>query len=328
MKIISNGQELHFHTRGLAGPDGNPIGTVISYMGFTAPKDYLVCDGAIYSIASYPDLSNFIQEQFGTKNYFGGDGVDTFAIPDMRNLFLRGYHGNTAETLSGNVGERQDGTSHPHIMSGNQLDESFAIYGEALNASNVYNAATNTDTAVYAKQTGLIRPASTSNVSHSDIHLFRYTSRPVNMAVLYCIKAVESVPYENAYSTEENLIGRWIDGKPLYRKVLSGTLVSEVTNILIDTQGFEYKFLNGSLLSDTSVLPINYYTGPEKYWCHSYIDVSSSMVTIEAASAYINKKYVIELLYTKAEGSSSVMVSSIPESMSAPVSSTKIVDEI
>lgn len=34
---------------GPAGPDGNPIGTIISYMGLTAPKDYLNCDGSIYN---------------------------------------------------------------------------------------------------------------------------------------------------------------------------------------------------------------------------------------------------------------------------------------
>jgi len=43
------------------------------------------------------------------------------------------------------------------------------------------------------------------------------------MAVLYCIKAVESVPAENVYSTEETRIGTWIDGKPLYRKTINVT---------------------------------------------------------------------------------------------------------
>lgn len=60
-----------------------------------------------------------------------------------------------------------------------------------------------------------------------------YTARPVNMAVLYCIKAVESVP-ENSYSTDEVRIGTWIDGKPIYRKTTvsavpggNGTIVAE-----------------------------------------------------------------------------------------------------
>lgn len=32
---------------------------------------------------------------------------------------------------------------------------------------------------------------------------------------------------ENVYSTEETVCGRWIDGKPIYRKVISGKLVEE-----------------------------------------------------------------------------------------------------
>ena len=60
-----------------------PIGTVISYMGVTAPQDYLACDGSTYNISAYSDLADFFQAQFGSKNYFGGDGVTTFGVPTL-----------------------------------------------------------------------------------------------------------------------------------------------------------------------------------------------------------------------------------------------------
>lgn len=60
-----------------------PIGTVISYMGVTAPQDYLACDGSTYNISAYSDLADFFESQFGSKNYFGGDGVTTFGVPTL-----------------------------------------------------------------------------------------------------------------------------------------------------------------------------------------------------------------------------------------------------
>lgn len=60
-----------------------PIGTIISYMGVTAPQDYLACDGSVYNISAYTDLADFIESQFGSKNYFGGNGTTTFGVPTL-----------------------------------------------------------------------------------------------------------------------------------------------------------------------------------------------------------------------------------------------------
>lgn len=223
-----------FGPRGPAGPDGNPIGTIINFMGISAPNDYLVCDGAQYSISQYPDLAQFFQQQFGQKNHFGGDGVATFAVPDMRNLFLRGYHGEAGERLSGEVGERQDGTVFPDSGATETSNATGAIYVGNSNPSlgsypenaDTFNGLGTTKTsAIVATAYGL---PDGHKVAQS------YTARPVNMAVLYCIKAVESSSGGNAvgevYSTEEIRIGTWIDGKPLYRK----TIVFENASIPAD----------------------------------------------------------------------------------------------
>ncbi len=214
MYAMFNGQPI-FGPRGPAGPDGNPIGTIISYMGLTAPKDYLICDGMEYNVADYPDLASFFTKQFGTANYFGGDGTTTFAVPDMRNLFLRGYHGEAAEQLSANIGEKQDATESPSFKFGG------ASAGPAITimspASGIIGAKNIDSVTARTSQFGVVGSSSGYIIPESGDDKF-YTSRPVNMAVLYCIKAKESVPAENVYSTEETRIGTWIDGKPLYRK--------------------------------------------------------------------------------------------------------------
>lgn len=65
--------------------DGNleetPVGSIISYMGNNVPKHYLACDGLEYNINDYPELAIHIKESFGSFNYFGGDGITTFAVP-------------------------------------------------------------------------------------------------------------------------------------------------------------------------------------------------------------------------------------------------------
>lgn len=204
---------------GPAGPDGSPIGSIIAYMGTTAPKDYLICDGAEYNISDYSKLAEFFQEQFGSKNYFGGDGTDTFAVPDMRNLFLRGYHGEAEEQLSGGIGEKQESTKIPYVYNWRSASSVLASGCASSNDTGTYPSDAD---GFYGRANNQMQISATvANVSDQ---VQRYAVRPVNMAVLYCIKAVEALPAENIYSTEETRIGTWIDGKPLYQVTIQTTL--------------------------------------------------------------------------------------------------------
>lgn len=176
---------------GTSGPDGNPTGTIISYMGTSAPNGYLVCDGSEYSVGSYPALSAHFTTQFGSSNHFGGNGTTTFAVPDMRNLFLRGYHGEAEEQLSGDIGERQEPTSHPGIYNATASTGDLVSVSPALNKTHYSGMSTNFDSAVLAQSIGTIFPSGTFVIDpQTDKRPTTYTSRPVNMAVLYCIKAV------------------------------------------------------------------------------------------------------------------------------------------
>lgn len=212
MRIYADGTMVEvLGERGPDGPDGNPIGTVISFMGSTAPEDYLVCDGGVHNIAEYPDLAEFFREQFGSASHFGGDGETTFAVPDLRNLFLRGYHGELEEQLSGDVGIKQEATEHFNVSP----------YTDGVRWASKFVAPSG--------QSSALTPDFADSISsplekaecggHSRTSLMvnaTYTSRPVNMAVLYCIKARTSLAAEDVYSLEERIVGRWIDGKPVY----------------------------------------------------------------------------------------------------------------
>ena len=54
-----------------------PVGTVVMYGGSTVPSGWLLCDGTVYTISSYPTLGNLLLSRYG------GNGTTTFAVPNF-----------------------------------------------------------------------------------------------------------------------------------------------------------------------------------------------------------------------------------------------------
>lgn len=174
----------------------NPIGTIIPFMGTIPPKYYLTCDGTVLNIADYLELATHFKNQFGSINHFGGDGETTFALPDLRNEFLRGYG-----DLSGEIGEHQDATSQPRIFgSVGSSSGNLAYYADT--AVSVNSADTTTEASTGYK-------VSTTAYTPSGTAVSTYTSRPTNVAVLFCIKytvSSEEIEVEGIVTEESNKI--------------------------------------------------------------------------------------------------------------------------
>lgn len=64
------------------GIQDTPVGELITKIGSKVPAHYLLCDGTEYNITDYPYLAQAIKDEFGTFNYYGGDGTTTFAVPN------------------------------------------------------------------------------------------------------------------------------------------------------------------------------------------------------------------------------------------------------
>lgn len=163
------------------GNDSTPVGTVISYMGMKAPKHYLACDGAIYNIAEYKEFSDFIKEEYGIFDFFGGNGTTTFAVPDLRNEFLRGYHGDKTEKLSGDIGVHQNATNHLGITS---YGTSASLLQTISRETNINDSQSEIDSSI----SGTNWRHYTQKATGSGGGISTFTSRPTNTAVLYCIK--------------------------------------------------------------------------------------------------------------------------------------------
>ena len=188
-----------------------PIGTVLSFAGQTAPHGYLLCNGASYKVADYPDLYAVI------GNTYGGD-TENFNVPNLVDKFIQG---------STTSGEEKDaglpnitGTFYHDTNADSSLSGAFFSYtrGSSQNLKN--------DTA--NKSSGYVSfDASKSN----SIYGKSTTVQPPALTMVYIIKAFHTnegvdsgVNDSNSYSTEETLTGgKWIDGKPIYRKVITST---------------------------------------------------------------------------------------------------------
>ena len=166
------------------GADNTPVGTVISYMGTSAPDHYLTCDGAVYNISDYKEFSQFIKNQFGSHDYFGGDGISTFAVPDLRDEFLRGYHGDKEGKLSGEIGVHQDSTQIPSGIFSATNTRIYTPTGSEqylpLNYDSIYRNSNDTKTLMFTPD------SSDANLFPDAVGLIK--ARPTNTAVLYCIK--------------------------------------------------------------------------------------------------------------------------------------------
>lgn len=169
---------------------GSPVGSVISQMGKSAPDGYLKCDGTTYNISEYQKLADYIKGEFGSYNYFGGDGTQTFATPDLRGEFLRGTGTAKRNTGSGDeVGTHQDSTYIPTVIA----DQDRLEYISAATKNDGKGNPKNMDKPFYSSIAREYRLSELSSNwdSYSTVNSgfpSHYGIRPTNTSVLYCIK--------------------------------------------------------------------------------------------------------------------------------------------
>lgn len=215
-----------------SGIEDTPVGHIIPYMGKTAPAHYLVCDGTIYKISDYPYLAKHFKEEFGSYNYFGGNGTTTFAVPDLRGEFLRGSGTATRGTGGGKaVGGHQDPTYIPRIIGDKDRFEYVAAStsndgkGDLKNADSRYSSDTTSNYMLCETSTVWKTYTDGSQATH-------FALRPTNTAVLYCIK------YEPTYFM------KYVNEKASFDStVLFDGDANAVGNYTLDGDISEYEYL-------------------------------------------------------------------------------------
>ena len=164
---------------GAKAQSGNPVGTVISYFGLTAPTGYLACDGSTYNRATYPALADHL---ICTSVDFIGDGSTTFTVPDLRGEFLRGTGTNSHEGNGNgsNVGVHQDATKQRNNYLGtSSSNPALSVYGDTGVGISAVDSST---------KSALGRRVILTDYTPSSESVDMYTARPTNTSVLWCIK--------------------------------------------------------------------------------------------------------------------------------------------
>ena len=178
------------------------LGSISAFAFSAVPSDYLECNGAAVSRTTYAALFAKIGTTFGA-----GDGSTTFNVPDLRGEFIRGWsNGRAGVDVGRTFGSFQadDFKNHSHSFSApTSIAASAGSSGIILSSSGVTNW-------------------STTSVGGSE-------TRPRNVAMVYAIKAKESVLVPTATSTAVSTAA--IANEPWYNVATNTAATANTQNI-------------------------------------------------------------------------------------------------
>lgn len=287
-----------------------PIGVIQAFSGQTAPNGYLLCNGASYKVADYPDLYAVI------GNTYGGD-TENFNVPNLIDKFIQGSATSGEEKEAGlpNI----TGGWMPSVPVGYENYATGAVAAEIKSSGLVSSSGTQ-----LAIGAGFKIDASKSSAVYGNSD----TVQPPALTMVYIIKAfhtnegvdsgvsddvVEYVNNLNSYSTEETLTGgKWVDGKPVYEKTVFSSFtnytVGEYTTFAIPFGNINVISIDGMINYDSIFpVPVNYhYEKPSdnniQRMSTFYSKNSGSIVTFVYSSKttdYNNANYFVTVRYTK-----------------------------
>ena len=241
---------------------GAPVGTLITQYKKVPMSGYLYCDGSTFDENDYPALYMYL----GTN-----------VLPDYRECVMVGAEQNTTDTIANHdvygEGEFKDDQlqKHSHSIRNNNPNgsESYSVqYSNKGFKGNMYTEENEGGgTTTHGKQKAVyVYIKATSGLAENQ------QENVLNDAKNY-------INNSNSYSTNEvKTGGKWIDGKPIYRKVLItntlinggeigwGGLESNITSLNIDNCIASYAIIEHIGMRYLQFMPdqggfITYYSG-------------------------------------------------------------------
>jgi microcystin-dependent protein len=173
---------------GSVGPTGStsslilPPGAIMLFGTTQAPAGWLECDGSTVLISNYPNLFLAIGCSFGCVP------APYFVLPDLRGYFVRGWS-NTSSLDSGRVFgsiQEQQLQKHKHIASNNDCSNYSLVNGTG---TGNYNTWCDTNGIATNQPGGALTGDGTQlNANPDDNANVGVETRPINIALMYCIK--------------------------------------------------------------------------------------------------------------------------------------------
>ena len=231
---------------------GAPVGTLIQQYKKVPMSGYLYCDGSTFDQNAYPALYMYL----GTN-----------VLPDYRECVMVGAEQNTTDTIA----------THDVYTQGEFKDDQLQKHGHEIRANDSSGNSVMTLKGASGEGSALgsvldtidARIGTTTHGKQKAVYVYiKATSGLAENQqenVLNDVK--EYVDGSNSYSTNEvKTGGTWIDGKPIYRKVLNingypATIQTGLTstNEVIDIRckntvsGNDDNFVFGGILTDNTI---------------------------------------------------------------------------
>jgi microcystin-dependent protein len=227
---------------GSATGDTLPVGSIMPYPKATAPENWLICDGSAISRTDYSELFNAIGTTFGE-----GDGSTTFNLPNIKGRTIVGLDTDDTDfnTIGKTLGEKThtltvaEMPEHNHKQSldgGNSGNSGNAAYSWSIPANQYLYTGDDLAGKTGGSQphnniqpsfvaTYIIKAKQSAGVVATVVNSLESTSATDALSAKQGKELNEKITRNSTYSTEEQAVGTWIDGKTIYRKVINfGTL--------------------------------------------------------------------------------------------------------
>lgn len=211
-------------------PTGNPVGTLLSRANGQVPRNYLECDGSTFNAGQYPALylylgTNVLPTYFDhsrlgaweTKTISTNSATPTIMDYDGI-LFIQVYRSGS-----------QVGSNVKLFINGEEYRSSLDT--SATNYWTEYiTAPVRKGDSVYYTFAGTVDKCGGWFYKHH-IYIKAVDGVDISDEDTFLVTVKNFVEEKNSYSTTEMLTGgKWIDGKPIYRRVFTGLSVSLSSN--------------------------------------------------------------------------------------------------
>lgn len=223
---------------GSATGDTLPVGSIMPYPKATAPENWLICDGSAISRTDYSELFNAIGTTFGE-----GDGSTTFNLPNIKGRTIVGLDTDDTDfnTIGKTLGEKThtltvaEMPEHNHKQSldgGNSGNSGNAAYSWSIPANQYLYTGDDLAGKTGGSQphnniqpsfvaTYIIKAKQSAGVVATVVNSLESTSATDALSAKQGKELNEKITRNSTYSTEEQAVGTWIDGKTIYRKIIN-----------------------------------------------------------------------------------------------------------
>lgn len=212
------------------GGDTLPVGMIMPSASQGSITDWLLCDGSAVSRIEYSELFNAIGTTYGS-----GNGSTTFNLPNISGKMIIGYDADDTDFDSlGATGGSKTHTqtvnempSHTHTIPNSYLDNrTDASTRQTGTGPYISGAGNTTNSAGRGQPMDIMNPYIVMNY-----YIKAHQTAPVTATVknekttsetdVYSCNYVNNVDDKFNYSSNEQIVGKWIDGKILYRKTIT-----------------------------------------------------------------------------------------------------------